>query len=262
MAQRCGCLGHRPLSASPSFTDTVVPVSPLHLSACCPAARRAYRDQRHPHAQRRWRDGLLVADHTVGLPTDSDAHARWYEFDVTGTPTLVQDGTISPARDTSTYFPAIAIGPGDVIGLVYNQSSPTEFASVYVTGRTPGDPTGTMETPALAKAGTATYSDFAFRWGDYSGIAVDPVRQLLERRGYATSLLSGDPANWATWISHFSLAPAVISSDPAAGSIVTGTAPTTFSLTFSEPIDPARSPQATSPSTAPQPIRLPSAPTT
>ena len=30
----------------------------------------------------------------------------------------------------------------------------------------------------------------------------------------------------------------MISSNPAAGSIVTGTAPTTFSLTFSEPIDP------------------------
>ena len=59
-----------------------------------------------------WRDGLLVADHNVGLPTDSDAHARWYEFDVTGSPTLLQDGTISPAPGTSTYFPAIAIAPG------------------------------------------------------------------------------------------------------------------------------------------------------
>ena len=40
-----------------------------------------------------------------------------------------------------------------------------------------------METPALAVAGTATYSDFAFRWGDYSGIGIDPHRRLdLERR--------------------------------------------------------------------------------
>ena len=103
-----------------------------------------------------------------------------------------------------------------------------------------GDPTGTMETPALAKAGDATYSDFAFRWGDYSGIAIDPTDgSLWSGAEYATSLLSGDPANWATWISHFTLGPSVISSNPAAGSVVTGSPPTTFSLTFSEPIDPA-----------------------
>src|SRR5207249_12159709 len=110
-----------------------------------------------------------------GLSTDSDAHARWYEFDVSGSPSLIQDGTIAPASGTSTYFPAITIGPGDVIGMVYNESSSSEFPSVYDTGRTTTDPAGTMETPALAKAGTDTYSDFAFRWGDYSGIGVDPT---------------------------------------------------------------------------------------
>ena len=101
-----------------------------------PAATSQTNDTRILNAE--WRDGLLVADQNVGSPTDSDAHARWYEFDVTGSPTLVQDGTISPAPGTSTYFPAITIAPGDVIGMVYNESSPTEYPSVYDTGRTPG----------------------------------------------------------------------------------------------------------------------------
>ena len=49
-----------------------------------------------------------------------------------------------------------------------------------------------METPALAKAGTATYSDFAFRWGDYSGIGVDPTDgSIWSGAEYSTSLLSG-----------------------------------------------------------------------
>ena len=100
--------------------------------------------------------------------------------------------------------------------MVYNESSPTEFASVYDTGRTSADPAGTMETPALAKAGTATYSDFAFRWGDYSGIAVDPDRRhvLERRRVFHRRCSPAIPANWATWISHFTIAPTVISSDP------------------------------------------------
>ena len=111
----------------------------LHVSALGPAARRIQsqtNDTRILNAD--WRDGLLVADQNVGLSTDSDAHARWYEFNVTGSPTLVQDGTISPGPGTSTYFPAIAIAPGDVIGMTYNESSPTEYPSVYDTGRTHG----------------------------------------------------------------------------------------------------------------------------
>jgi methionine-rich copper-binding protein CopC len=227
------------LSNSPSFSDTVVPVDSYAYppSAQQPGSFIQTNDTRILNAE--WRDGLLVADQNVGLFTDSDAHARWYEFNVSGSPSLVQDGTISPAPGTSTYFPAITIAPGDIIGMMYNESSPTEFASVYDTGRTTADPLGTMETPALAKAGSATYADFAFRWGDYSGIGIDPTDGSIWTGGeYATSLLSGLPANWATWISHFSLAPTVVSSVPAAGSIVTGAAPTTFALTFSEPIDP------------------------
>jgi protocatechuate 3,4-dioxygenase beta subunit/methionine-rich copper-binding protein CopC len=227
------------LSTSPSYTDTIVNVDPYTLppAAQQPGGFIETNDTRMLNAE--WRDGILVADHAVGLATDSDAHARWYEFSTTGTPSLIQDGTISPAPGTSTYFPAITIAPGDIIAMVYNESSPTEFPSVYETARVTSDPLGTMETPVLAHAGTATYSDFAFRWGDYSGISVDPVDgSIWTGAEYSTSLLSGFPANWATWISHFSVAPSVVASNPAAGSVVSGTAPTTFSLTFTEPIDP------------------------
>ncbi len=51
-----------------------------------------------------WRDGLLVAGQTIGLPTDSDVHARWYELNTSSTyPYLVQDGTISPGAGIDTY---------------------------------------------------------------------------------------------------------------------------------------------------------------
>jgi protocatechuate 3,4-dioxygenase beta subunit/methionine-rich copper-binding protein CopC len=189
-----------------------------------------------------WRDGTLVAAQNVGLLSDANAHARWYELDVSGAPTLADAGTISgPAADTNTYFPAVAIGPGGVIGMVYNESSPGENPSVYVTGRSSADPLGTMESPRLARAGDAPYSDFAGNlWGNYNGIGVDPTDgSFWGAAEYSTALLSGDPANWATYIAHFQLAPSVVSSTPAAGSVVTTTPPTTFSLTFTEPIDPS-----------------------
>jgi methionine-rich copper-binding protein CopC/protocatechuate 3,4-dioxygenase beta subunit len=228
------------LSGSPSYTDTAVGVDAYSSppSAVQPGYYVATNDTRMLNAE--WRDGHLVADQNIGeYWFDNNSHARWYEFNVSGTPYLEQDGTIAPGGDTSTYFPVITIAPGDIIGFAYNESSSTEYPSVYDTGRTSADATGTMETPALAHAGTATYFDFAFRWGDFSGIGVDPNDgSLWSGMEYSTATLSGYPANWATWISHWTIAPVVVSSSPAAGSVVTGAAPTSFSLTFSEAIDP------------------------
>jgi len=192
------------LSTSPSFTDTVVNV---HAYTSPPSAQQPggsvdTNDTEILNAE--WRDGLLVAAHNVGLSTDGDAHARWYEFDVTGSPVIKDQGTITPGPGISTYFPAIAIAPGDVIGMTYNESSASESPSIYDTVRTATDPAGTMETPVLSKAGTATYADFAFRWGDYSGISVDPSNGTFwSGAEYSTSLLSGAPANWATHIENF-----------------------------------------------------------
>ena len=69
-------------------------------------------------------------------------------------------------------------------------------------------------TPISASAGAITAASASIPPTDRSGAAAE----------YSTSLLSGDPANWATWISHFTLAPSVVSSNPAAGSVVTGDA--------------------------------------
>ena len=163
------------LSNSPSFTDTVVPVATYTAPPAAQQPGGTINTNDSVILNADYRDGLLVAGQNVGVAADSDAHARWYEFNVSGTPALAQQGTISPAPGVSTYYPAIAIAAGDVIGMTYNQSSASQYPSVYDTGRTPADLATTMETPVLAHAGTATYSDFAFRWGDYSGIARRPV---------------------------------------------------------------------------------------
>src|SRR5262249_3478847 len=112
------------------------------------------------------------------------------------------------------YFPTIDINAAGSLGLTYIESSPSEFMSMYVTGRTTADPPGTMETPVVAFQGASNYT--VPRAGDYSGISVDPSDGLTfwadnESKGaslstWNTGLASFDVASVAT-ATHFSVVP-------------------------------------------------------
>src|ERR1051326_8344759 len=83
------------------------------------------------------------------------------------------------------------------------ESSTGEFVSMYVTGRTPSDPTGTMETGVGARAGTVNYS--GSRAGDYSGTSIDPSEgtTFWAAKEFITNSSAG---NWATGMASFSVA--------------------------------------------------------
>jgi hypothetical protein len=86
---------------------------------------------------------------------------------------------------------------------------------MYVTGRLPDDPPGTMQKPVLAKAGVTNYRDFdcfdgghfihPCRAGDFSGITVDPDTNdtFCAANEYAISRTISPDANWGTWITCF-----------------------------------------------------------
>jgi hypothetical protein len=99
---------------------------------------------------------------------------RWYEIrDPGGAPVVFQQGTvIDPGSDF--WLGSIAMdGAGD-IALGFNSMSRDQFSSVYVAGRTPGDPPGKMFGPlVLASGGGVQFSSYK-RWGDYSSMTVDP----------------------------------------------------------------------------------------
>ncbi len=118
--------------------------------------------------------GNLVAAHNIGA--SGGAKARWYEFNTSGaSPTLTQSGNIDPGTTTDTYFPSIDINSAGSLGMTFIESSTTAgtgYMSMYVTGRTASDATGTMETPVVALQGTSSYTQS--RAGDYSGTSLDP----------------------------------------------------------------------------------------
>src|SRR5437763_1781107 len=73
--------------------------------------------------------------------------------------------------------------------------------SVYITGRAPSDPAGTMETPVLVPAGTGQGNNFDGRAGDLSGINIDPSDGTFWAANEYTDALS----KWGTAIVNFTI---------------------------------------------------------
>jgi hypothetical protein len=156
-----------------------------------------------------WRNNILVADQTIGFNSTTD-HVRWYQLSTASTLSLTQQGDVSAANGGSTFYPSIDIAANNNLGLTYMQSSSTEFVSMYVTGRTPTDPTGTMEVGVRAFAGTANYNGTLA--GAYSGTSVDPATgtSFWSANEFVTS---NSVASWSTGIANFSLSPLPIFSN-------------------------------------------------
>jgi hypothetical protein len=151
---------------------------------------------------------LVACESNAVSATEDDA--RWYEIDVSsGTPTLADEGDVSAGNNTYLTYPAIDINATGQIGLSYMESGQSgPFLSVYATGRLPGDPAGTMETPVLVQAGATNYHDYLSgvgrpsRAGDFSGISVDTDGTFW----IASEFANTEPlANWGTTIGHFTL---------------------------------------------------------
>src|SRR5262249_50962800 len=102
------------------------------------------------------------------------------------------------------YYATPDIAPNGDLGMVFLQSSATEYMSMYITVQQAGAPAGTMETPILVAPGLASYR--SGRNGDYLGIDVDPVNGTFWAAGEFASDVPPTPIrnNWSTWISNFS----------------------------------------------------------
>jgi hypothetical protein len=187
--------------------------------------------------------GTLVATQAVALSGTQDA-AQWYQIDVaSGTPVLVQQGDVSLGDNTYATYPGIDINPAGDIGLSFMSSgtAPGQYLSMYVTGRTPQDPAGTMEPPVLVQAGSGleNYHDYTFygRAGDLSGINVDPSNGSFWAVNEFANTESGTfSGNWGTAIANFTPGPLTIANGTllttfqSAGSIAAGSSPSSVAV--------------------------------
>jgi hypothetical protein len=111
--------------------------------------------------------------------------AYWLKFNADGeaTPTIADQGFMGGediGSSTYTFFASIDVNSKGVAAFGFAASSSTIYASAYATIRDDTmDTPGTVRSPELVKAGTApyfiTFRGSRNRWGDYTGMALDPV---------------------------------------------------------------------------------------
>lgn len=117
----------------------------------------------------------LVGNFTVGGGTATPGAAvRWFELRNTGSGwTLVQEGTQDLGDGLNRFMGSIAMDQAGDIALGYSASSGNDFPSIRYATRRPTDPLGTLGAEQILKAGGGSQTG-SNRWGDYSGMAVDP----------------------------------------------------------------------------------------
>ncbi len=208
------------LASSPSFSDSSLAVNSYTDlgSAVQPGGTISTFDSRTDDVE--WDNNVLVAGFNSAV--GSDDAAAWVEIATGGSsPTVTQQGVIHPPTGVNTYFPAIGVDANGDLFMTYNQSSATQYMSMYVTGRLPSDPANTMEAGVEAEAGNTTLSPG--RAGDYNGIALDPSSSNSYWAN-AEFALSGAIGSWGTWITQFQFGagPWIVSPASANPNPVTG----------------------------------------
>jgi N-acetylneuraminic acid mutarotase len=155
----------------------------------------------------------IVANHTVDADGADHAGIRWYELRNPGTGwTIFQQGTYAPDAE-NRWMGSIAMDSAGNIGLGYSVSSSSVFPSIRVAGRLASDPAGEMSQGELEIiAGNGHQTFFDGRWGDYSGMSVDPSPGStggIDCDFWYTQehIQVSGVANWQTRVAAFSFAP-------------------------------------------------------
>lgn len=150
--------------------------------------------------------GELWTTHTIGCnPGGGTINCvRWYQIDISsGSPSVLDQGTFA-SSGIGRSFPAIAPNQcGDML-VGYTRTSTSTYPSVYVAGREAGDPAGQLKHETLLHAGEAVYTAYDSvprRWGDYTGMAIDPDGVTFWYVGeYSRNQAT---ARWSTWVGSF-----------------------------------------------------------
>lgn len=175
----------------------------------------------------------MVNNHTVDVDGTGHAGIRWYEIRNSGSGwTIYQQGTYAPDA-SHRWMGSIAMNGAGDIALGYSVSDATStFPSIRYTGRRATDPLGTMTiTEQSVIDGGGCQTGTSARWGDYSGMCVDPTDDNTFWCTTEYILLTGT-ATWKTRIASFIFdnSPSIITLPP--------TSVTTSSATLNGTVNP------------------------
>jgi FG-GAP-like repeat/FG-GAP repeat len=147
-------------------------------------------------------NGTIWTSQTILAPNGA-TNVRWLQIAITSQGfVLSQSGLISPGPGIDTFVPAVAVDAQGDLGIVYTQSSSSQFPTLMFSGRRFSDPGGVLQPGAVIKASNGPYIVSGFsgttqtRLGGTTAITVDPS-------DLATFWTFGeygqDSKNWGTW---------------------------------------------------------------
>jgi hypothetical protein len=173
-----------------------------------------------------WRDNQLYSTATINPnagPDMGQTTAHWFRLDTAagiGAIFTADHGNIG-AEDVGpgsfTFFPSVTVDKCGNMAVGFAASGPTYYPGAYYTGRLSIDPPGTVQPTGTLRAGLDYYYR-AFggtrnRWGDYSGIALDPAdeatfwvyNEFAKTRGTVHPSYPLEDGRWSTQWGNFHL---------------------------------------------------------
>ena len=159
-----------------------------------------------------WRDVSLFAAQSIN-PTgtvfpgnDGEATVYWVEIDTSNaaSPVVADHGVIGGeeiSAGTHTFFPAITADDQGSVAVGFSASSTAIHPGAYFTYRVATDPAGTTKDAGTLAAGEDIYvrtragDGNPNRWGDWSGIAIDPAEPGCFWAFNQFALTQGSPTN-------------------------------------------------------------------
>ena len=172
-----------------------------------------------------WRNNSLWTTAEVLPPSGVDANqttAHWWQIDTSdlGSLTLVDQSNVGGediAPGTSTFFPAIMVDAFGDMAIGFSASAATIYPGAYYAVHLATDQPGTVRASQVLAAGTDYYIRIfgdpgrQNRWGDFSGIALDPsnetaiwvFNEYATTRGAILPQFPREDGRWATRLGRF-----------------------------------------------------------
>jgi hypothetical protein len=165
-----------------------------------------------------WRDDTLWMTAQVvpsGGPDAGQATAHWFKLDTTNLGTLsvldqgdVGGNDIDPGAHT--FMPSVMVDQNGAMAIGFALSGPSTYAGAYYTCRAAGAPAGTVQSTGVLQAGVDYYLrtfGVSNRWGDYSGMALDPSDELTfwvyNEYAMTRGTITSPPPEDGRWATHY-----------------------------------------------------------
>ncbi len=193
-----------PLGVSPVITPTKIPVmtytSPPNADQLGGSTTLIDGGGSNIRNEPVYMDSSIWVTHCVRSGTSNLYSSVRYVRINTLTNSTIEDVALG-ADEYWYFYSALAVDKDKNLALTFSRSGLTEYAGAYMTWRLASDPPGLRSTIPI-QPGKANYvkifSSTRNRWGDYNGIALDPV----DRNNFwmFTEYAETPSSTWGTWV--------------------------------------------------------------